>query len=325
MIFFDKHRRARKKLSAYVDGELAAKDAGRLESHVESCERCQLELDELRATIGALRSMPDEEPRRSFALTPEMVRAPRLLPQPGPTPALAHGLRLSAAGLAAALALVFVIDVSNNGSSDNDGASTAAIPTAERSFAADDAGGEKIAQPLSDADEIRATDIPEAANGLQYSGATTSTPAALNPSELDGNGSGGVGGAPDSGDGEDSVSGDTDSGDAAVEPPNDAQDTTGGLPATGGDADAADGPQEPNSAPEDNLTKDAGNEPRAEAQADGSADDAAAGEAASLGADNDNGFNTLLAIEIGLAAALAIVVIAAVGLTIAGRRRGLDL
>ncbi len=118
MLWFDRHRRLRDQLSAYIDGELDSPAAQRLESHLAECERCRLELEQLRATVSGLQDLPELEPPRSFTLSPERVAAPR--PRLSATPPLAFGARIAAAGLAAALAAVLVVDLGDIG---GDGAS----------------------------------------------------------------------------------------------------------------------------------------------------------------------------------------------------------
>lgn len=305
MIIFDRHRRARKNLSAYVDGELSARESEALDAHLEACERCRLELNALRATAGALRSLPEVEPHRSFALTPEMVAPPRPAPRAGPAPALAYGARMAAAGLAAALVIVFVIDVSDGGSGDSDAGGPMGLaesPGDEENVQGFDALGDGAAE---------STSVPETAAGDDQSGpAPTATPAPMSPHEL--GGAGGVGGAPDgagsgtdSGGGEDGAAGpDSEGGDTTEQPSGDDEETrsgTEGVPTDGSTDDSA-GPGE------DAINDDA--------------DAAGAGEqATALSSEDDGGFDALLAAEIGLAAALAVVLAASVWLTIAGRRR----
>ena len=133
------HRRFRDQLSAYIDGELEAAAAERLETHLAACEGCRLELEQLRATAAALRDLPEVQAPRSFTLSPERAAARR--PLTGATAPLALGMRLAAAGVAVALAAVFVVDLGGL-AEDNEAGTTApqmladedaAVPGAEDS------------------------------------------------------------------------------------------------------------------------------------------------------------------------------------------------
>jgi len=64
-------------LSAYLDGRLSPDRSRRLEEHLRSCDPCRRKIDDLRALAEALREMPEAPVPRSFALTPEQVRAVR--------------------------------------------------------------------------------------------------------------------------------------------------------------------------------------------------------------------------------------------------------
>jgi len=112
MFWFNRHRRLRDQLSAYIDSELDASAAERLERHLAECGRCRQEMEQLRATVAALQELPAVEPPRSFTLSPERV-APRR-PTPVASP-LAFGARIAAAGVAAALAVVLVVDLGDFG------------------------------------------------------------------------------------------------------------------------------------------------------------------------------------------------------------------
>jgi hypothetical protein len=135
MLWFSRHRRLREQLSVYIDGELDSAAAERLEVHVEECERCRKELEQLRATATALRDLPEAEVPRSFVLTPQRVAAPRRV---APVPArLTFGMRIAAAGVAAALAAVLVVDFGDfgaNGGTDDapDGAFMTQTQMADR-------------------------------------------------------------------------------------------------------------------------------------------------------------------------------------------------
>lgn len=112
MFWFDRHRRLRDRLSAYIDGALDPADAGRLEAHLGECERCRTELEQLRSTVAALRELPEAQAPRSFALSPERAAVRR----PASSAAsLAFGARTAAAGIAVALAAVLVVDLGDLG------------------------------------------------------------------------------------------------------------------------------------------------------------------------------------------------------------------
>ena len=139
MFSISTHRRFRDQLSAYIDGELEASAAERLETHLAACEGCRLELEQLRATAAALRDLPEVQAPRSFTLSPERAAARR--PLTGAAAPLALGMRLAAVGLAVALAAVFVVDLGGL-AEDNEAGTTApqmladedaAVPGAEDS------------------------------------------------------------------------------------------------------------------------------------------------------------------------------------------------
>ena len=82
--FLDRKRHSRLQilLSAYIDGEVTPSEAARVEEHLAGCRECVGELSSLRATSSLLRSLPELEVPRSFALTeaPAPVRfAPQLV------------------------------------------------------------------------------------------------------------------------------------------------------------------------------------------------------------------------------------------------------
>jgi hypothetical protein len=60
-------------LSAYIDGRLAPGKAAALERRLEDDAQLRGALQELRQTVGLLRSLPSRPVPRSFALTPEAI------------------------------------------------------------------------------------------------------------------------------------------------------------------------------------------------------------------------------------------------------------
>lgn len=113
MLWMNPHRRTRGRLSAYIDRQLSPGEARAVEAHLSSCEECRAGADDLRAAVRALQMLPQAEPPRSFALTPEMASRPARSAPARPMAPMQAGLRLAAAGLAVALAVVFTVDVSN--------------------------------------------------------------------------------------------------------------------------------------------------------------------------------------------------------------------
>ena len=71
------HSRIRGLLSAYVDGEVSAADARRVEEHAAACSACRDELDSLTATVELVRGLPELELPRSFELTRLPEEEPR--------------------------------------------------------------------------------------------------------------------------------------------------------------------------------------------------------------------------------------------------------
>ena len=71
------HSRIRGLLSAYVDGEVSAADARRVEEHAAACPACRDELDSLTATVELVRGLPELELPRSFELTRLPEEEPR--------------------------------------------------------------------------------------------------------------------------------------------------------------------------------------------------------------------------------------------------------
>jgi len=123
------HRRFRESLSPYIDGEMEAGAAERLEAHLAACEGCHLELQQLRAMAAALHDLPQVELPRSFTLSPERAAARR--PLTGAATPLALGMRLAAAGVAVALAAVLVVDLGGL-AGDNQAGTTAPQAASDR-------------------------------------------------------------------------------------------------------------------------------------------------------------------------------------------------
>jgi len=74
------HKRIQEQLSAYLDGELSARDRAAVERHLRTCGECAHDLDTLRWTVSLVQEVPAVTLPRSFTVRPaavEAVRAPR--------------------------------------------------------------------------------------------------------------------------------------------------------------------------------------------------------------------------------------------------------
>ena len=63
-------------LRDYAFDELPAGDRGAMEQHLAKCGECALELDRLRMTSAALRSLPDQEIPQRIAFVSDKVFEP---------------------------------------------------------------------------------------------------------------------------------------------------------------------------------------------------------------------------------------------------------
>ena len=54
------------KLSLYIDNELSNEEMLQMEEHLQSCEKCQKELEEYKKLISVLQSLPEEEPPEGY-------------------------------------------------------------------------------------------------------------------------------------------------------------------------------------------------------------------------------------------------------------------
>ena len=104
-------------LSAFLDKQLTPQEQAFFDAHLESCQRCQHVLAELRSTVALLRAMPEPPLPRSFTLPAGISQepAPRLQPLPLPVQQrriprymLQRTVR-AVSTLAAAIAVLFIL------------------------------------------------------------------------------------------------------------------------------------------------------------------------------------------------------------------------
>lgn len=121
-------------LSAYIDKQLSPQEQAVFDTHVQSCERCQGILADLRLTRALLRAMPREEAPRSFtlptniAILPPPVQAEIGNRQPRRTRQVLRNTFRAVSTIAAVIGLLFIMGglLTGLGSFHGGGASTGA-------------------------------------------------------------------------------------------------------------------------------------------------------------------------------------------------------
>lgn len=288
-------------LASYAAGELSPGRVALVEAHLGSCPACRTEVEELRVIRAALRSLPEVEAPRSFALTPQMAAEPGLGRAPRPTPQLTLALRLATAGLATALAAVLVIDIGTTGDGGGGGnGDQAALRVAapeEAGFAVQGTDAAAAGSPAAVDDDSAAQDDDRAATGTLVAATPQPEPAA------GGLGAGSGGTTSGGGSGEGAEPFDTAS-------PREAPAETA-VPAP----DAGPAGASPDGAPDLEVTPVAG---LVDGQKDGDAEAADDSELGAPAGEGGGSVDTLLVVELALLAGL---VAAVGGLVFAAGRR----
>ena len=103
-------------LSAFLDEQLTPQEQAFFDAHIQSCQRCQNTLAELRRTVALLHAMPQPQLPRSFTLPASIshTQQPALLqPQPARQERISrYTLRRTVRAvstLAAAIAVIFIL------------------------------------------------------------------------------------------------------------------------------------------------------------------------------------------------------------------------
>ena len=102
-------------LSAFLDKQLTPQEQAFFDAHLQSCQRCQGVLGELRRTVALLRAMPQPQLPRSFTLPAGIshIQVARLQPQPAQQRrVLRYTLQRTVravSSLAAAVAVIFIL------------------------------------------------------------------------------------------------------------------------------------------------------------------------------------------------------------------------
>jgi anti-sigma factor RsiW len=168
-------------LSAYLDAELTADERGVVTTHLSTCQRCQSELQSLRATTTLMRSLPEMRPAKSFQLGPEyaknargavgsrwLARMLRLMP----------ALRAATAAVAMLLVVVVAGDVltnQENGNQERPAVTTNVTSTAANQYTAPTSTS---ADSLMMESEAPSTSSGEADNAAPAAGAAAPNEAA---------------------------------------------------------------------------------------------------------------------------------------------------
>lgn len=304
MPWFDKHGKLRARLSAMVDGELSGRELTELSTHLDTCDDCTRELAELRALAVALQAVPEAEPRRSFALTPEMVAAPAKPAPPAPMPRLQVGMRLASAAIALALVVVFVAD--NGFGGDSSESNTANRDSGDDSASGGDTALESdaIVEELTTMDPAYSTIGETPANPQPGVNDGESVPATTSaPSVGEGSGEGGTGGS-GSGGSAGGVGGGPAAGGGTVDGGGTVPEVTAVPPVAAPEATPipTPAPTEPSARNDPTQTED----PLAVELASGDEDEAEDGssEASPVSSEDDSGLDTVVVIELLLLTAL---------------------
>jgi anti-sigma factor RsiW len=98
------HQWVRESLSAYIDGELTARERTRVEQHLKECQACAEDLRTLRQTVALLKELPVIPAPRSFAVRPRVAKV-----RPAPAPSTwGYGLLKGATAIAALLLVLLI-------------------------------------------------------------------------------------------------------------------------------------------------------------------------------------------------------------------------
>ena len=160
MIGLIRHRRAARLLSSYIDGQVTPAERGAVEKHLGTCDGCTDELAELIRTASLMSGLSVLEPASSYALSS----------QPGSVPSDRPSFALWAPGIAAAACAVFLavvvsgqaagLLVQSGGSGDmfeSDADSPVSARDAPMAAASQDAAPEEMAEEMAEKTEMFST------------------------------------------------------------------------------------------------------------------------------------------------------------------------
>jgi hypothetical protein len=121
-------------LSAFLDKQLTPQEQAFFDAHLQSCQRCQGVLGELRRTVALLHAMPRPQLPRSFTLPAAIPQIPATRPQPAQQrrvlPYTLQRAMRAVSTLAAAVAVIFILSslLTNVHLTSNGATSSAPVP-----------------------------------------------------------------------------------------------------------------------------------------------------------------------------------------------------
>ena len=162
------------KLSLYIDNELSHEEMQQVEEHLQSCEKCQKELEEYKNLISVLQGLPEEEPPEGYC---KRLHKKLLENSPQSKSSKAASIFknfnrykwLKYGSIAVALAVVFIAANINNFGSMNYGmkAKNESYDIATAESPAEYNGSAPQAPPVAPQTEAA---MPEEAAGMGYDG-----------------------------------------------------------------------------------------------------------------------------------------------------------
>jgi hypothetical protein len=165
MGWFRRNEHDEEQLSAYLDGELTARQAENVEQHLATCHACAALLEELRDTRALLSALPTQTPGRSFVLGAEYARAPVRDTAAARLPSRRFSLALAPAVAASLFVALLFVDVAGFTTSSDESADTFTAASQRQASDEDAAAGSAMEAPS----------VPETANSTAEDGADTMT------------------------------------------------------------------------------------------------------------------------------------------------------
>ena len=166
-------------LSAFLDKQLTHQEQAFFDAHLQSCQRCQGVLAELRRTVVLLHAMPQPKLPRSFTLPATIPQLASTRPQPARRvlPSTLRRAMRTISTLAAAVAVIFILSgLLTNHLNTSGSASTAAPVTS--TYGNSNGSSHTSTEPNVTQASPTTSNTPKAAASQVINGHQTGTPAA---------------------------------------------------------------------------------------------------------------------------------------------------